>query len=96
MAATSLKLPDELKRRIAALVGGTDQTAHAFMVQAIEQAAQREELRRRFGVEAADAERETEATGKAYDATEVFDHLEARARGESTRRPRPKAWRRSA
>lgn len=96
MAATSLKLSDELKQRIAALVSGTDKSAHAFMVEAIEQAAQREELRRRFGAEAAEAEEETLAAGKAYDAAEVFDHLEARARGETTRRPRPKAWRRSA
>lgn len=46
MPATSLKLPDELKRRVAALVSETGQSAHAFMVEAIEQAAQREELRR--------------------------------------------------
>ena len=95
MPATSLKLSEELKKRIAALVAGTDRSAHSFMVEAIEQAAQREELRRRFGAEAAEAERETEASGKAYDAAEVFDHLEARARGESTRRPQPKTWRRS-
>lgn len=95
MPATSLKLSEELKQRVAALVAGRDKSAHAFMVEAIEQAAQREELRRRFGVEAAEAEQETEATGKAYDAAEVFDHLEARARGESTRRPRPKTWRKS-
>ena len=65
------------------------------MVEAIEQAAAREELRRRFGAEAATAEQETERSGKAYDAAEVFDYLAARARGRRTRRPRPKAWQRS-
>jgi predicted transcriptional regulator len=95
MPATSLKLSDELKQRIAALVSGTAKSAHAFMLEAIEQAAQREEMRRRFGVEATEAEVETAASGRAYDAAEVFDYLEARARGESARRPRPKAWRRS-
>ena len=95
MAATSLKLSDELKQRIAALVSGTGKSAHASMLEAIERAAEREELRRRFGAEAAEAERETEASGKAYDAAEAFDYLEARARGESARRPRPKTWRRS-
>jgi predicted transcriptional regulator len=96
MAATSLKLSDRLKERIASLVKGTDKTAHAFMVEAIEQAAEREELRRRFAAEAETAERDTEASGRAYDASSVFDYLEARARGKRVARPRPRAWRRSA
>jgi len=96
MPATSLKLPAELKQRIQSLVEGTGRTVHAFMVDAIEGAATREELRRRFGAEAEEAERETERTGKAYDAGEVFDYLESRARGERARRPRPKAWRQSS
>lgn len=95
MAATSLKLPDDLKRRITQLVSGSDRTAHSFMVEAIEQAAQREELRRRFGEEAALAEQETEQTGKVYDAAEAFQYLEARAKGAKTRKPRPKSWQRS-
>lgn len=95
MAATSLKLPDELKRRIAQLVDGSDRTAHAFMIEAIEQAAQREELRRRFGEDAADSEKDTMRSGKAYDAVEAFNYLEARARGRRVRRPRLKSWRKS-
>jgi hypothetical protein len=35
MSVTSLKLPDELKKRIAALVAGSGRSAHAFMVEAI-------------------------------------------------------------
>jgi len=95
MAATSLKLPDELKRRIAELVEGSDRTAHSFMIEAIEQAARREELRRRFGEEAALAESETEKSGQAYDAAEAFRYLESRAKGARVRRPRMKTWRRS-
>lgn len=95
MAATSLKLPDHLKRRIAQLVSGSERTAHSFMVEAIEKAAEREELRRRFGEEAALAERETEQTGKVYDAAEAFKYLETRAKGGRTRRPRLKSWQRS-
>jgi predicted transcriptional regulator len=60
MAATG-----ELKRRIAELVAGSYRTAHSFMVEAIEQAAAREELRRRFGEEAALAEEETERSGNS-------------------------------
>jgi predicted transcriptional regulator len=95
MAATSLKLPDELKRRISQLVSGSDRTVHSFMVEAIEQAAAREELRRRFGAEAALAEEETERSGKVYDAAEAFKYLETRAKGGPIRKPRLKSWRRS-
>ena len=93
MAATSVKLSDQLKQRIAELVAGTGQTAHAFMLEAIEPAAERAILRARFGSEALEAEAETLRTGKAYVASEVFDYLAAKARGEKVNRPRAKAWR---
>lgn len=96
MAATSLKLSDELKRRISALVKDSDRTAHAFMIEAIEQAAKREELRRRFGAEAARAEEETESSGQAYSAPEIFDWFEARAAGKKRRKPKAVKWQRSA
>ena len=95
MSVTSLKLPNELKERIQSLVTGTGRTAHGFMVDAIERAAQAEELRRRFGEEAAAAERETLKSGKAYDAREAFSYLEARARGKRVSRPRAASWRKS-
>jgi predicted transcriptional regulator len=95
MAVTSLKLPEALKARIQKLVEGTEKSAHAFMVEAIETAAQREELHRRFAEDAAEAERETHRSGKAYDAAEFFDYLEKRAKGANARRPRARAWRKS-
>ncbi len=95
MAATSLKLPDELKQRIAEIVDGTDKTAHAFMLDAIERATRQAELRQRFGDEAALAEAETNKSQRAYDAAEVFDYLQARAKGKATRKPRAKSWRKS-
>jgi len=95
MSATSLKLSSELKRRVSALVAGTNRTAHSFMLSAIERAAQQEELRRRFGAEAELSERETLRSGRAYDAKQVFDYLEARARGRKAKRPRMKTWRQS-
>jgi predicted transcriptional regulator len=35
MAATSIKLPDTLKRRIARIAAAVRQTPHAFMVEAL-------------------------------------------------------------
>jgi predicted transcriptional regulator len=78
MGATTLKLPGNLKKRIKALVSGTDQSAHAFMVQAIARETERAELQRRFGEEAGRAEEEAFASGKAYHADEVFSYLKAR------------------
>ncbi len=95
MAVTSLKLPDELRGRIRALVKDGDRSAHAFMVEAIDRAARAEELRRQFGADAADAEREVQTSGKSYDAREAFEYFEARASGAKVRRPKLKSWRKS-
>ena len=65
MAATSLKLSNELRQRISALVKGTNQTAHAFMVEAIERAAKQEELRRAFGEERSNRSAKPSAPGSA-------------------------------
>lgn len=91
MAATSLKLPDELKKRIDKIAARSGRTAHAFMVDAIARETERAELRRRFGVEAKEAEALALRNGKAFDASEVFAYIKARARGVKLRRPRPKS-----
>jgi predicted transcriptional regulator len=48
MSVTSLKLPDELKKRIAALAAGNGRSAHAFMVEAIAREMERAESFREF------------------------------------------------
>jgi len=95
VSATSLKLPDDLKRRIARLAASTGQTPHAFMVDALAREAERSELRERFAAEAADSEREALGTGKAHSLEATFDYLAARIGGKNPRRPRPRAWRAS-
>ncbi|MFN0037956.1 MAG: CopG family ribbon-helix-helix protein [Burkholderiales bacterium] len=92
MPATSLKLPDDLKKRIDTLVAQRDQTAHAFMVEAIRRETERAELRRQFMDEAKAAHTEVLRGGNAYEAAEVFDYLEARVQGKKTRKPRAKKW----
>ncbi|HYV46760.1 MAG TPA: hypothetical protein VFA20_17975 [Myxococcaceae bacterium] len=91
--ATSLKLPDQLKERITKVVKGTDKSPHAFMVEAIEQATERAELRKRFVADALRAERETLRTGLAYDADDVHAYIKARVRGRRVARPKAKPWR---
>lgn len=99
MAVTSLKLPDQLKQRLAAIVSGTDRSAHAFMIDAIAQEVTRAEQRRDFLQDAMKAQAEVERTGRVYDADEVFTYLRARAQGKQTKRPRArvsKTWQRSS
>jgi len=96
MPATSLKLPIELKKRIERLVADRAMTAHAFMVEAIRRETERAERQRRFVEEAREAEAEVNRTGRVYDATEVFEYLEQKLKGRKAKRPRAKAWRRSA
>jgi predicted transcriptional regulator len=96
MPVTSLKLPDELQQRIQQLVKDGERSAHAFMIEAIEKATLAEELRQKFGADAADAETEMMASGKGFDAREAFAYFEARLSGKTARRPRMKAWRASS
>ena len=95
MSATSLKLPEGLKRRIARLAGAADKTAHAFMVEALSEEADRAEIRERFAKDAAISETETMESGKAIPLATAFDYLEARAQGKPVRRPQARKWRAS-
>ena len=95
MSATSLKLPDDLKRRIARLAASSGQTSHAFMVEALVREAERSELRQRFAAAAADSEHEVLGSGKAHSLDASIDYLAARIGGKNPRRPRPRSWRAS-
>lgn len=95
MAATSLKLPDELKQRIARLAAGAGQTPHAFMVDILAREAERSELRERFAADAAESEREAFATGKTYPLAAAFGYLESRVEDSKVKRPRTRRWRAS-
>lgn len=91
MTTTTLKLPPELKRRVSRLAKESGKTAHAFMVQAIEREATREERMRQFVRDAIAADAAAEAGGPVYRAEDVYAWMERRARGEKA--PRPKPWR---
>lgn len=95
MAATSLKLPEDLKRRIERLASAANKTPHAFMVEALAREAERSELRARFADEASRSEEEAISSGRTFDVAATFDYLTARASGAKARRPKARAWRRS-
>jgi predicted transcriptional regulator len=95
MAPTSLKLPEDLKRRIERLAGAAQKTPHAFMIEALSQEAERAEIRERFANDAAVSESEAMESGKAFPLEVAFNYLEARAAGKAVRRPRARTWRMS-
>ncbi|MSP59031.1 MAG: hypothetical protein EXR72_01600 [Myxococcales bacterium] len=93
MPVTTLKLPAELKQRIAAVVEGSGQSMHAFMVRAVEEETRRAELRRAFHADALAAREEAFRTGLAHPAAAVHAYIRSRVNGKRATRPKAKPWR---
>jgi len=79
MLTTTLKLADELKERIAPLANASGQTAHAWMVAAIERQAALAEMHEQFIADAQSAAAEVDAGGALYAAEDVHAYIVARA-----------------
>jgi predicted transcriptional regulator len=93
MSTTSLKLPDELKQRAATAAQELGVSTHAFMVEAIRQAADAVEQRSQFVAEAIAARAEMLQSGLGHDADEVRAYLRARLNDKQAPRPDAKSWR---
>jgi len=91
MPATTLKLPPELKKRVASIAEKHGKSPHAFMVDAIHQQTTMAENRAQFVASAVAARKDFERTGKAYDLEDVRRYILARAAGRRVRRPRAKS-----
>jgi len=94
VAATSLKLPQRLKSRVERLTKRSKESPHAFMIRAIEEQVEAEELHSRFLADAARADAAMQRTGLGYASADVNAYLEARAAGRTARKPKPVRWRR--
>ncbi|MBX9961673.1 MAG: hypothetical protein K2Y35_01370 [Burkholderiales bacterium] len=86
--STTLKLPEDLKKRVAKAAGEAGQSPHAFMVEAIERQTQYAERRRAFVGAALAAEEEVARYGLVHDGDEVLAYLQARLNGAKAPRPR--------
>jgi predicted transcriptional regulator len=93
MSAASLKLPDQLKRRLTLLARNAGQTLNAFMVEALSREAQRVESRAEFVADAAKAERETLESGRSRSLDSAFRYLESKLAGAKSKLPRARQWR---
>lgn len=88
--AVSLRVPDDLKRRVARLAQARATTSHALMLDAIREKLEAEEANAAFHAEAKRRLARMKKAGAGIPAAEVFRYLEARAQGKSPARPRPR------
>ena len=93
MSTTSLKLSDELKQRAASAAQELGISTHAFMVDAIRQAADAVAQRTEFVAQALAARDEMLQSGLGHDADEIHDYLRKRLTDKQTPAPAAKPWR---
>jgi predicted transcriptional regulator len=94
MPTTTLRLPDELRARIAKLAAKSGRTAHSVMLEAIAQKVEEEELRAAFYREADTRFAEMIESGAGIPWHDMRAYLKTRASGRIARAPRARAWRR--
>jgi predicted transcriptional regulator len=86
--AVSLRVPENVKRRIAKLAEEQATTPHAFMLEAIRDRLDAEEARAAFHAEARRRLARMKKSGLAVPASEVFDYLLSKADGNKAQRPK--------
>jgi predicted transcriptional regulator len=84
----SLRLTEAVKKRVEKRAQAQQTTAHAFMLEAIEEKLDAEEARAAFHAEANRRLAKMKRSGKGIPAGEVFAYLKARAAGRKPARPR--------
>ena len=89
--ATTLKLPEALKSRIARLAKQSKKSAHSLMIEALEREVSREERMQSFVREALAADAEIEAGADVYRAEDVHIWLDRLASKRKATPPKP--WR---
>ena len=90
-ATTTLKLPEELKARIASAARASGRTPHAFMIEALEAQARLAEMRQSFINDAIASAAEVDAGGALYAMEDVQAYILARTSGKAAKRPKPVA-----
>lgn len=89
MSTTTLKLPPELKARIAPLAEAAGKTPHAWMVEALQAQVALADLRQAFVDEARRSAAEVDGGGPVFAMEEVAAYLKGRMQGGRARRPAP-------
>lgn len=87
MSTTTIRLPEDLKTRVAAAAKNSGTTTHGFILQAIAEKAERNELRADFDAVAEDRYARIVASGKTISWQEMRGYLEERLAGNIVKRP---------
>lgn len=87
MSTTTIRLPENLKARVAAAAKRAGTTTHGFILDAIAEKAEQEDLRAAFDAEAEDRYAQIVATGKTIPWQEMRGYLEERIAGKEVKRP---------
>jgi len=86
--AVSLRVPDDVKKRVDRLACAQDTTAHAFMLEAIRDKVDAEEARAAFLEEGRRRLARMKKSDRGIPAAEVFAYLDARAQGAKPTPPK--------
>lgn len=87
MSTTTIRLPEDLKARVAAAAKRAGTTAHGYILEAIAEKAAQDELRADFDAVAEERHAGIVASGKTIPWQEMRRYLEDRLAGKATRRP---------
>ncbi len=87
MSTTTVRLPEELKERIARAAQRAGKTSHAFILDAIAGSVEEAELRDDFHSTAEQRYAQIVASGKTISWQEMRSYLEERIAGRKPRRP---------
>ena len=85
--STTIRLPADLKARVAAAAARAGKTSHSFILEAIAEKAEQEERRSDFDELAEKRFAEIVETGKTIPWSEMRKYLKDRMMGKPARRP---------
>jgi predicted transcriptional regulator len=90
MSTTTIRLPDDLKARVAAAAERAGMTAHSFILEAIAEKADQAERRADFHDVAEKRYADLLASGKTIPWAKMRRYLESRIAGKTVARPMAK------
>ena len=91
MPTTTIRLPQDLKERIARAAERAGSSAHSFILEAIAEKADQEERQGGFQDTAEQRYAEILASGKTVPWSQMRRYLERRLTGNRIARPKPRA-----
>ena len=87
MTTTTIRMPEDLKARVASAARRSGTTPHGFMLEAIAEKAEQAELRADFDTVAEERYARIVDSGKTVSWDKMRGYLEQRLAGKSLKRP---------